>query len=734
MKVGILIGCVVIGCVILAALVFLPSREEGVPPVLIVLPGEFYAHSACTLIVEDPAVAIARAGPDAYSWDSLPVLVPRLPLKENYAAGDEPPVMAAVELENGRLVAYGGGATYDDGYSALESTYRNMELGLDVLDWLDPENGKKVLFYWKSGSYFNPTTISTWIETIKSAEYQVDNENREGTPITSGVLAGSDVLLMINPEGIFDNAEITAIKNWVYAGGGFFFSLQADQGMQGKPYYSNPILEGLGAGIEFQDDQLRDNVEAVRGDDWRPRIYPISDPVWNDNLTDNFYAHSACTLVVSSPARTIVKAGPNAYSEDTEKVGGRQELKIFYAAGDRPPMMAAVELENGRLVAYVGGGTYAEDYTVAETRYRNMELGVQVIDWLDWENGKKVLFYSRDDYYKADTECEIWVTYLKDIGYTVDNTRDPITPELLAPYNVLTFVDTEAGFENSEIEAIKDWVYAGGGFYLCGLSDYDGYGKVHYYNPILEALGSGIEFQDDELVDYVQNIDSKGYKPRIFLENSEVWYRPYWMSIPLPDPQSGEPGETLTYEVTIKNEGLVEDNYSIVVSDTKNWSLTLSENLLTVPADEDGTVTVIVAIPAEAPIAAVDSISIRATGIRYSFSRTFYPRVLVPLPTVSVSPSTNSGSPGETLTYSITVKNEELREDNFSIVVDDVEGWPLSLSENLLTIPAGESEAVTLTVVIPADAAAGTQDYLSTLVISARGSQRYKSFIASVTS
>ena len=80
---------------------------------------------------------------------------------------------------------------------------------------------------------------------------------------------------------------------------------------------------------------------------------------------------------------------------------------------------------------------------------------------------------------------------------------------------------------------------------------------------------------------------------------------------------------------------------------------------------------------------------------------------------VSIDPEYQSGSPGDTLNYTVTVANIGVENDNFDLEVSDNESWGLSLSDNSLEILAGENENVTLSVTIPGDAEYCTEDLIT---------------------
>jgi hypothetical protein len=97
--------------------------------------------------------------------------------------------------------------------------------------------------------------------------------------------------------------------------------------------------------------------------------------------------------------------------------------------------------------------------------------------------------------------------------------------------------------------------------------------------------------------------------------------------------------------------------------------------------------------------------------------------VLTPYVEVSISPSSQSGIPEATLIYTVTVKNNENANDNYSLENSDNSGWALSLDNNLLTIPAGENRTTTLRVTIPASAENYAVDNITITATSQENSQ-----------
>jgi len=184
-----------------------------------------------------------------------------------------------------------------------------------------------------------------------------------------------------------------------------------------------------------------------------------------------------------------------------------------------------------------------------------------------------------------------------------------------------------------------------------------------------------------------------------------------------PSENSGLPGEDLTYIVVIKNASEVIGNYTLTVSDNENWDPTLDDNLfLDVGPGENRATILRVHIPENAG-PSTDDITVTATSqeneniwdndackaICY-----LVPQVSV---SVSISPDSQAGWPGETLEYTVTVKNRGTINDNYDLVASDnaIPSWGPVLSDNLLdNVPPGENRTVTLSVTIPGGASGGS--------------------------
>ncbi|MDI6820298.1 MAG: S8 family serine peptidase [Candidatus Hodarchaeaceae archaeon] len=186
-----------------------------------------------------------------------------------------------------------------------------------------------------------------------------------------------------------------------------------------------------------------------------------------------------------------------------------------------------------------------------------------------------------------------------------------------------------------------------------------------------------------------------------------------------PENASAPPGGTLTYTVTVKNVGNVVDNYSLTAADNAGWGPSISPPSLEVPPGENGTATLTVVVPLGTPGSAEDNITLVAAGTGVSRSANCIARAaIVRGVMLSVSPENQGTLPGTTLEYAVLVTNLGNAEDNFSLEATDDLGWGPTLSDNYLTIPAGENVSVALTIAVPENAASGVEDSITIVATS----------------
>jgi uncharacterized membrane protein len=195
-----------------------------------------------------------------------------------------------------------------------------------------------------------------------------------------------------------------------------------------------------------------------------------------------------------------------------------------------------------------------------------------------------------------------------------------------------------------------------------------------------------------------------------------------------PSTQENSPGGTLRYTVTVTNTGDVADNYDLIKSDTKTWTLSL-QSTISVPENSSRTATLTVTIPATAENNTIDNITIIArsrTDNTIENRASCIAHALVTAPPqvygvqVSISPSEDNGQPGETLTFTVTVTNTGEVTDTYDLTASDDAVWGAQLDENVLTILASGNTTVTVSVTVPSGASDGDSTMI-TVTATSRG-------------
>jgi len=181
-----------------------------------------------------------------------------------------------------------------------------------------------------------------------------------------------------------------------------------------------------------------------------------------------------------------------------------------------------------------------------------------------------------------------------------------------------------------------------------------------------------------------------------------------------PENQNGAPGSTLNYTVEVTNGSNQLHVFDLQISGGAGWEPRVSPSSLTLAAGASGTSTLSVTVPSG--VSGGSSVGIAVTAISradptLSDSASCIARVaVVPGVRVSISPSEDSGSPGATLKYTVTVANTGNVVDTYDLAMTDNAGWNLELSSSTLTISMGGSEEIMLNVTIPGNAELGTAD------------------------
>ncbi|GAB4277278.1 MAG: hypothetical protein Kow0056_08590 [Coriobacteriia bacterium] len=179
---------------------------------------------------------------------------------------------------------------------------------------------------------------------------------------------------------------------------------------------------------------------------------------------------------------------------------------------------------------------------------------------------------------------------------------------------------------------------------------------------------------------------------------------------------------TVTYTHTLTNQGNSSDVFALDVSSSQGWNVTYTlpdgstPATVALGANESTTVVVHVGVPPGAANGTHDVTVLTATSqadasVTDSASDTTY------VGDVTVTPDQAASVPPSTVvTYTHTITNNKGTSAVYDLTTSSVQGWTVGLYDSggsaitSVSLAAGESTTVVLTVAVPSSAATGTQD------------------------
>lgn len=169
--------------------------------------------------------------------------------------------------------------------------------------------------------------------------------------------------------------------------------------------------------------------------------------------------------------------------------------------------------------------------------------------------------------------------------------------------------------------------------------------------------------------------------------------------------RSTDPGGSVVYKLTVRNEGLKQHVVNIAATGTHVEWVTLSKKTALLAANATTEVNVTIAVPkGQAPetfdttvTASLDDMATRTDGVVLSTTINRISGVVVQLNLTAVA-----GLPGEAVKVTFNVNNTGNARDTFTVAVDAWGSW-VTLSPAQVTIEAGANQNVTVTVKAPLD-------------------------------
>lgn len=183
------------------------------------------------------------------------------------------------------------------------------------------------------------------------------------------------------------------------------------------------------------------------------------------------------------------------------------------------------------------------------------------------------------------------------------------------------------------------------------------------------------------------------------------------LSTPTPS-QSGNPGQEVTYTVTIKDDSGVSDTYAISFGGTDFWDTESSVPMITVPAYGEETFTVTVEVPSSAMPGDLDALTVTTTSQTDSFVNATLDLTTTANTShgVDLTPPTQSksGNPSAQVDYLVSIENTGNVEETFNIALG-THSWVTS-APSTVKVNAYTKSSFTVSVTVAGDAANGDQD------------------------
>lgn len=167
----------------------------------------------------------------------------------------------------------------------------------------------------------------------------------------------------------------------------------------------------------------------------------------------------------------------------------------------------------------------------------------------------------------------------------------------------------------------------------------------------------------------------------------------------------GDPGETVTYTLTLTNTSAVTDTFDLALNGNA-WLATVDPASVEIGPLMAATVEVAVTIPADALYEAEDTVTVTATSDALAISDSSDLTTQAGMMAgVDLAPATDTmtGEPDETLTYTLSLTNTGNTTDTFTLAISG-NAWTTQYPASVGPLAAEANAEFDVTVDIPADA------------------------------
>jgi len=239
----------------------------------------------------------------------------------------------------------------------MRKAFLNIKEALEILGISNvtetptqPTEVVRVLIDASHNQYYNDQKLMELMKKIKKLGWAVDANHQK--PLTEEILSNYSILIITNPRDIIPKEEAQIIKAWVKEGGGLLITGDWYEYVE---YVSlNRITEEFG--IKFNDDELMDN-EQNTGYQYFPLVgeFNFDHPTIMYLSESSQLYYNGDTLDVSGNAVWLIRGYETSYAEG-------ENNEISKEKGSKPIVAAAVEVGNGRIVAYGSSKAISDDY------------------------------------------------------------------------------------------------------------------------------------------------------------------------------------------------------------------------------------------------------------------------------------------------------------------------------------------------------------------------------------
>jgi len=222
-------------------------------------------------------------------------------------------------------------------------------------------------------------------------------------------------------------------------------------------------------------------------------------------------------------------------------------------------------------------------------------------------------------------------------------------------------------------------------------------------------------------------------------DGGELWrmQQPYGVILSPDQDKTDLAGQTVAYTLSLTNTGTMADRFNLSAGG-QTWTTTLSTALLSLAPSASKDFTVTVAIPPGAADQENDTVTITTTsqGDNSKSASAVLTTTSVTAPVYGVALSADdslSALAGEQVIYSLSVTNTGSAADTFDLLPTG-NSWTTTLSAQAVTLAAGGSQDVAVTVSIPSTAAELASDQVTIQATSRHDSSKHDTAVLTTVS